>query len=69
MSEGATVASVLLVQAKLGEVTFGPGLAALASLSICALTSPAHAGLYRELGTMNSSASLHLVGDADTADI
>ena len=66
MSEGATVASVLLVQSVLRQVKFEPGLEALASLSICALTSPAHAELYREVGTMNTCASLHLVGDADT---
>jgi hypothetical protein len=69
MSEGATVASVLLVQSVLGQVKFGGGLEAVASLSVSALTSPAHAGLYREVGTMSASASLHLVGDADTADI
>ena len=69
MSEGATVASVLLVQTALGQMKFGAGLEALTSLSICALTSPAHAELYREVGTTSTSASLHLVGDADTADI
>ena len=67
MSEGATVAAVLLVQHALGKVDLGMQNPAL--LSFCALTSPAHAESYREVGTMHACQSLHLVGHADTSDI
>ena len=67
MSEGATVASVLLVQHALGTADLGSGLETL--LTFCALTSPAHAEAYREVGLMRACQSLHLVGRADTRDI
>jgi len=67
MSEGATVAAILLAQHTLGKVDLGLYNPAL--LTFCALTSPAHAELYREVGMMSSSQSLHLVGSADTRDI
>ena len=69
ISEGATVASVLLAQHALGRLNLGVGLEAATLLSVCALTSPGHAGLYGEVGAMSASSSLHLVGHADTRAI
>ena len=69
MSEGATVASVILAQHALGRAKLGVGFEAATLLSVCALTSPAHAELYGEVGAMSASSSLHLVGNADTRAI
>ena len=69
ISEGATVALILLVQHALGRATLGVGLEATTLLSVCALTSPAHAELYGEVGVMSASSSIHLVGNADTRAI
>ena len=43
ISEGGTVASVLLVRCASGDASFGSGFQALSLISVCALTSPAHA--------------------------
>ena len=68
ISEGATVGSVLLVRHTSGDASLGSGFRALSLIGVCALTSPAHAKVYR-YGTSYPSTSLHLVGDSDTGDI
>lgn len=68
MSEGGTVGSILLALHMRGDVDFGAGFRARMMLSVCALTSPAHAYLYAE-EQLSIAASLHMAGDADMDDV
>ena len=67
ISEGATVGSILLVGNASGDACL-QGICTLSLISICALTSPAHARIY-DNRMANSTASLHLVGENDTRDV
>ena len=62
ISEGATVGSVLFVRRASDDESFH------VLISVCALTSPAHARIY-ENGIVSPVASIHLVGDGDTGDV
>ena len=62
ISEGATVGSVLFVRRASDDESFH------VLISVCALTSPAHARIY-ENGIVSPVASIHLVGDGDTSDV